>query len=174
MSIHQVFSEKIVGYSWMLFYKDYHWILPLKMRSNELLCNQLFDLLQMIFMPCNEFPIDVIIPAEKPQLMLAIFYDRMIREDLIKPAQHYKFNSVRNVNELEGVYNSLLSEKTDVFVKVSHDDRKETIGLSLRSITNDNPNKFEVVIQFHQDCIASLNSMRLIISFLKKIQREYL
>ena len=174
MKISQIFNEEIELGSWILSFKNYRWILPLEVRSNELLCNQIFDLSQVIFAPCSNLLTDAIMPSEKSQLLTSIFYDRMIREELIKPAHNYKLNSINNIIELCGIYHPPICKESSVLVKVIHFQREASIGLSLRSPTDHNLSGFEVFAQFHHDCIASINCMRLLISFLKKIQKEYL
>ena len=85
------------GNQWILAFKEFIWIIPVQIRYNKVLCNELLHLSQWVFSPSSNLLTDAMMPSERYQLLTAVAFDRMIREGLILPAHNYEFNNINNI-----------------------------------------------------------------------------
>ena len=174
MQINHIFNEKIENNIWTLSFKEFSWILPVKVRYNEVLCNELFCLFQLIFTPSSNLLTDAMMSLEKSRLLTAVIFDRMIREGVILPAHSYEFSNMDNSVQLSGIYLSPNKGLPSVLVKTIHFYQRHCIGIHLRNQGDFDLNGFELIVQVHEDCLASINCIRRLIIFLNKIHKEYL
>jgi len=174
MQLNQIFDEKVEGNQWILAFKEFSWIIPAQIRYNQVLCNELFDLSQWIFSPSGNLLSDAVMPSERPRLLTTLAFDRMIREGLILPANKYEFNTINNTLELDGIYFSPNGGQASILVKIISYYQRECIAIHLRNQNDFDLSGFELLVQVHEDCLASVNYMRRLIIFLNKIYKEYL
>ena len=174
MQLNQIFDEKVEGNQWILAFREFIWIIPAQIRYNEVLCNELFDLSQWVFSPPSNLLTDAMMPSERSQLLTAVAFDRMIREGLILPAHKYELNNINNTVELNGIYLSQNDGQASILVKLINYYERECLAIHLRNQNDFNLSGFELIVQIHEDCLASVNYMRELIAFLNKIYKEYL
>ncbi len=174
MQLNQTIDEKVEDCIWTISFKQFIWKLPAQIRYEEIIYNELFELLQTVFSPSNNLLTDAIMPSEKSRLLTAVLFDRMIREGLILPAHSYEFHNMNDRLELFGIYLSTRFAQPSILVRIIHFYELNCIGIRLRNQTDFDLNGFELVINIHEDCLASINCMRRLLKFLNKIYKEYL
>ena len=174
MQLNQIFDEKVEGNQWILAFKEFIWVIPAQIRCNEALCNELLHLWQWVFSPPSNLLTDAMMLSERSKLLTAVAFDRMIREGLIQPAYKYEFNNINNTVELNGIYLSQNNGQASILVKLINYYERECIAIHLRNQIDFNLSGFELIIQIHEDCLASVIYMRELIAFLNKIYKEYL